>query len=422
MVNDGSYSAVSPPAGKSGADGLPIVVQAVNAGGAVLDGLGLKGNAWLSFVGLRIAGSSVAVNLVSNGTGKPSHHNTFREVGFSCTAGVLNDSACFSLSDGSHHNLVEDSWGFGGGRYTVMCYGGPGGNPPNLTCDNNTFRRLVLRMGPAISSGGNPQASLALYYASGNVVENVVAIDGRAASDSSNSAFYITGHAPPPDADFNKYYGVIAYNNLGTGLYLDCPGAICNGTEIRNSVIWGAQKSGIAIAAGTGANESCANTIVDHNTVGRSGGYGFENYACSNATLTNNLFHGNGLAGARQSPSGGSTPVNHHNGYWNNAGGARSNLAAGTGDLTTDPFLFYLPRIEATSGYRNAGSPGDIGANVVNRYQDGVLTSAPLWPWPNEERLRDEMCAGGGAGFCTSGKSLTRYLWESLGNPAPSAF
>jgi hypothetical protein len=80
----------------------------------------------------------------------------------------------------------------------------------------------------------------------------------------------------------------------------------------------------------------------------------------------------------------------------------------------------HIVRVEPGSPYRGAGSRGDIGANVVNRYQDGVQTSTPLWPWPHEARLRAEMCAIPSGAFCASGKPLTRYVWEYLGHPMPA--
>lgn len=418
VVADGTYSDASPPPGKSGLLAHPITVRAENPGGAKLDLLAFRGNSNLAFVGFRIAGEQQAVGIVSDGPGKPSHHLTFQQIGFSCAPDALNNGACFSLSDGTHHVLLEDSWGWGGGRYTVMCYGGPGGNPANTTCDNNTFRRLVLRMGPAKSSSGNPQAAITLYYASGNLLENVVAIDGLAASDTSNSAFYITAHAPPPGSSRNRYFGVVALNNQGVGLWLDCQRAVCSDLEVRDSVFWASSTHAVAIAGGT-----CTGVVIDHATLGASGGQGsgYLNYRCDGATLTNSAMQRNGGFGARQSPKGeGSTPIAHHNGYFGNRGGARTNLERGAGDLESDPRLLHITRIEASSPYKKAGTPGDIGANVVNRYQNGQPTSTPLWPWPFEDRLRAEMCADVTRGFCGSGKTLTRYVWEYLGNPIPA--
>ena len=31
------------------------------------------------------------------------------------------------------------------------------------------------------------------------------------------------------------------------------------------------------------------------------------------------------------------------------------------------------------------------GARLTHRYVDGVLTNVPLWPWPMEERIQDEL-------------------------------
>jgi hypothetical protein len=179
----------------------------------------------------------------------------------------------------------------------------------------------------------------------------------------------------------------------------------------------------LAISSGSSNVDSCTNTIIDRNTIATSGGAsqpGYENYACDNATLTNNAIFANSGVGAKQSSSEGSTTTNHHNGYFNNGGGARQNLPAGSGDLTSNPAFMYVTRIEATSPYKNAGTGGDIGATVVNRYVNGTLTGTPLWPWAFEARIRTEMCATPVGGFCASGKTLTSYVWEYLGNPTPA--
>lgn len=42
-----------------------------------------------------------------------------------------------------------------------------------------------------------------------------------------------------------------------------------------------------------------------------------------------------------------------------------------------------------------------MGAEVLYRYEDGVLTDVPLWPWPMEDRI-----------FTETGVSVT---WETNG-------
>jgi hypothetical protein len=89
-------------------------------------------------------------------------------------------------------------------------------------------------------------------------------------------------------------------------------------------------------------------------------------------------------------------------------------------------------RIEPGSKLKGRGYGGaDIGANVLYRYGvDGsrhgepdfnALTDTPLWPWPNEDRIKTEMCEKTGVtrGFCRA-RSLTHYLWEYLGQPMPT--
>jgi hypothetical protein len=378
---DGTYGDASPPVGKSGTETQPIAVRSATPGGARISSIGFRGSAYIAVSGFRIDGKESAVAVVSNGTGQASHHITFREIGFSCTPGTLNDGACFDLSDGTHHVTLEDSWGWGGGRYTILCYGGPGGSPKNLTCDSNTFRRLVLRQGPTKSSAGAPQASLALYYAGSNLVEDVVAIDGTASSDTSNSAFYITGHAPPPNSDGNRFNRVVAVNNLGVGFYLDCGGAVCNAVDVRNSLFWGSGQGGVAITGGT-----CTGAVIDHVTAGANKGHGFENYACTGATLTASAFVGNVGAGARQSPSAGST-TGRGNGYFGN-GATVSGMAAGAGDVTT----------AVTVTNRAAAPWPGIGATIDLS-----------WLGTHEARRRAEMCATVKSGACAA-SSTVDYL------------
>ncbi len=52
------------------------------------------------------------------------------------------------------------------------------------------------------------------------------------------------------------------------------------------------------------------------------------------------------------------------------------------------------------------------GADLTTRYQDRVKTSEPLFPWPNEARIKQDMCANGErqSDWCNSEKSLSNYV------------
>jgi hypothetical protein len=112
-----------------------------------------------------------------------------------------------------------------------------------------------------------------------------------------------------------------------------------------------------------------------------------------------------------------------------------------SGNPRTDGSLKYITRIEAASPLKGAGYNGsDVGANVLMRYgTDGTrigqagynsLSSTSLWPWPNEDRIKRDMCANTTRGFCSSAKrldgsntiTLSSYIWETLGNPIPAGF
>ena len=422
IVKNGTYNQdASPPGEKAGTAANRITIRAEDVGGAIITStIDLRGNSYLSFSGMKIVHPTSAVYIVSNGVGRPSHHLVFRNLSFNCNQAptIISDGACFALGDGAHDILLEDSWGWGSPRYTVLCYGGPGGNPPNLGCDNNTFRRVVLRMGPGSSSTDSPQAGIAMYYASNNTIENVIVTDSVPNSDSSNAAFYLTGHAPPPEASDNKFYGDIALKSTGFGWYFDVPGAVGSRNEVKNSVIWG---SDYGIALDTDVPANCDSNIFEHVTV-KSGSDGIGNYYCQNISVKSSIFFNNSGYGMSQSQYGGSMPVHNWNLVFGNLGGNYNGITTGANDQSVNPRLSYITRIESGTPCSGGGEEGtDCGSNILYRYQNGVLTGNSLWPWPNEERIKADMCTGTDAtrGFCAS-SSLTNYIWEYLGNSCPA--
>jgi hypothetical protein len=106
--------------------------------------------------------------------------------------------------------------------------------------------------------------------------------------------------------------------------------------------------------------------------------------------------------------------------------------------LSYDPFSTdswrYPTRIETGSILAGAGVGGaDIGANIRVRYgtegtfygdpQYNAATGTLLWPWPNETRIKAEMCASTNRGFCADPSgSITSYVWNYLNNGVPAQF
>ena len=108
--------------------------------------------------------------------------------------------------------------------------------------------------------------------------------------------------------------------------------------------------------------------------------------------------------------------------------------SAGTGSVTFNPLVngLLLPaRIESGSALKTAGEGGgQIGAQVVSRIgAAGSLradtgwnadTGTPLWPFPNEARIKKEICTDVGVtrGFC-SNASFTNYVMSYVGGINP---
>lgn len=92
--------------------------------------------------------------------------------------------------------------------------------------------------------------------------------------------------------------------------------------------------------------------------------------------------------------------------------------------------LSFLPRIEPRTPLASGGTNGgQRGAEITKQIgQSGTLYGEPgfddvtgvdLWPWPNQERIRGDMASVSDRGFCASGQTLTKYVFEKLGNASP---
>jgi hypothetical protein len=102
-----------------------------------------------------------------------------------------------------------------------------------------------------------------------------------------------------------------------------------------------------------------------------------------------------------------------------------------TADPVAEGSIKYPLRIEAGSPLASAGFTLDITKRIgtdgsrVGNLGYNTPSAASLWPWPNEERIKREMCAATTRGFCSVGKrldginpvTLTSYIWEALGSP-----
>lgn len=312
------------------------------------------------------------------------------------------------FTPGAQYILIEDSWLYGpGGRYNISIY----------NSDAVILRRVVVRHdGGWSDSEGDPEAGINFYNSSNVEIQNSIVLDSNLATYKYwESAFYSVSNDSSANHNRNtRITGSISLNNLHDGFSYDDSVATIN-ARLENSVAWGTD-------GGVSVNGGAHQLFVDHVLIGNTAGHALANWSSQGATLsvTNSIFYRN-PGDAFHGP--GFTQSNNNCSSGGNCGAAAKSYDAAANGLS------YLPRIENPSTLRSddIGITGDqltqrIGVSGTLFGDPGYATGAGdnLWPWPNEVRLKNDMCASMAVtrGFC-SAPSLTEYVWTALGNPAP---
>ncbi|HEU4663684.1 MAG TPA: hypothetical protein VFS55_06610, partial [Dokdonella sp.] len=272
--------------------------------------------------------------------------------------------------------------------------------------DSIVLRRIVARHeGGWSDTEGNPQAVVSLYNSIHVLAQNLLLLDSHPPGYF-EAALYHPSNGPASAHIHTS--GTIILDVAGSGVGWD-DSVASSDNRLEDSVIWRAD-------AAVSINGAAHAGVLERLTIGRTGS-GVDDWGD----------HGGFSLG--------------HSILWQVDGTAFAAVAhegnvcfdpACSGETTLDPAqsgLLWLPRIEADSALAHAGPGGTrVGADVTRRLgvsgtlygeagYDGV-TAQSLWPWPYEARIQAAMCADTSAGFCAS-SSLTRYVWEQLGNAMP---
>jgi hypothetical protein len=381
---------------------------------------------------------------------------------------------------GADYTLLEDVHVWGCARYMVNIY----------HSNHTVLRRVVSRYDFHSCDNWGAQSSTFTVYDSDNTVfENVIAIDSGIKNDSLYTCDQLFGgiwwenHG---DVQYDSrvertgtvlgsiFLNLYSFNNSANSVTPNPVGVesrfkLSGDSSVhieRNSVYWDNEAGssyGVSVDSGSAGRPTLD---LQHNTYGDStgtyargngqslgvgivngsGGYASNRFA--NSLVMNNKSYGNvGEPG-------------DYNDYWNNGQRGNGNyldVPAGAHDSTLNPGLLYLPRIEAHSPVHGTASDGgDRGANIVYKYGvDGTLwgetgfdtlTANPLWPYPFEDVIKQDMASYQCAPACTSGnyapavrgfvlpdgdttapgrryggsRTLTSYIWEYLGNACPA--
>lgn len=337
--------------------------------------------------------------------------------------------------NGNTDNLIEDVWVWASGQRIIAI---------NYQADRNVWRRVVVRgdgCGTSACSGsGNPNVGFTVYDSRDISVQNVIVVDRiLAGTDSPYGNFATAQHTASADRYLgrNDWLGAMSINTPDAGFHFEADATIPTDPTwtMKNIVVTG-------------------NGNMDGINVGASG-----RLILTNATLVTTNQVGDGIRVAPGSPGmsvanlivkGFNRGINSYltPSYTDTYGSALlyNQTTPNLGVLTSNPTadgsiasLRYPLRVEAGSLLKGKGSSGtDIGANVANRYGvDGsrfgetnynTLSTNALWPWPNQARIKQEMCANTQRGFCSTGLrldasrpiSLTSYIWEQLGSAVPT--
>jgi hypothetical protein len=295
-----------------------------------------------------------------------------------------------------------------GGRYNLLIY----------NSNYVVLRRCLIRHdGGWTDSKGDPEAGTNAYSSSQVYYQNCIILDSNLTNYHNWYApFYGTADGSESTVSWD---GCIALNNRNAGFQLDPKsGASLNNIVIKNSVSynngWGITLGSQGTVSGTIENVTIGS--VDSNDAIAKWGSG------GSVSVKNAIIYKIGGSAFRGV-----------SGKYSDTYNCGDN-GSGTGVVHMNPEtsgLLYLTRVENGTALKTAGeSSSQVGANIQNKIgtsgtlygESGwnTITSAPLWPFPNENRIKTDLASVSTRNFAGSSKTLTQYVWGFIGNPTPS--
>ncbi len=422
MIADGTYSGVTMTVYVSGDSSAYKTVQAETPGGVIIDrqnaswkhALDVTGD-YVKIVGFLFKNGGEFVGQITS----TSDHAYIKNCGFIGADSSQTYATVFS-SNGTYA-LIEDSWFAGGGRYLIADGDG----------SYNLFRRVVGRWD--YSRGNQPIGGFMNYHqnsaggGSNTVYQNAIAINFN---DPIGHDTWLLGAFADKYGDTIIRDSCIALDIISTdggqynqkiAAFFDEPAEEgTNPNTTKNCVAAGSTRGFYSVRSGPSSFTNV--TAINNVNEGYRRNYG-------SITIKNSLFANNGVDVTDSSEI--SYSYNH---FYNET-------ARGTTSTTGNPLMKYLLRIESDSPAYQSGESGmNRGATILYRlgvdgthYGDpdwDTLTNIPLWPFPNESRIRTDFrsvpdppannfptTTNSSRGFAADGWTLTSYIWNYLGYP-----
>ncbi len=316
----------------------------------------------------------------------------------------------------THDILLEDCWGAGTCRIVLTIW----------RCENVVVRRFVGRWDDHTYVSGRPEGGTTSYESKNVSFQNCIILDSKQNPDN-YGGYGSMGTAQHTDKfaiDGLEFLGNIVLNWYGSFLLENDRHTTMRNVVVKNNVIWGQKRKGRVAFSIAGGRK--INVLIENNTI--AAGEDFAVYASGESVLSGSLKFRSNLIYKNKGKAIIGAPnlqASYNYVYGNYAKGN----SAGKHSLSVNPKLKYIVRIERQSPIAGKGYNGsDIGANILYRYgKDGtfwgddgynVLTSEPLWPYPNEDLIKKDFIKLDDRGFCRD-SSLTNYIWNYLGNGCP---
>ena len=381
---------IVPPIGSSGSSSAQISIRAVNDGGVIIDGqfsnntFNLNGNSWWVFQGFDVGNSVATVAQIYK-----SNNNIFRRIcAYHANPNAASQNEHVWINWDSANNLYEDICGFGYGRNTLLDYGG--------SSLNNTYRRAWLSFqgySPRFVGGNcgdhpGPQIQASYGTIGPGRFENI-----------------ITVYNPERQNEFAQWtcgYGAGSSTNgvVTTGMY-SFSGFIAYGYDGP-------------VGGGTPYKNDPKTTLR-----GPAGGFWWGHYAYPNTDT--DIFID--ARSQDQVPPivyacnyGASCSVNTSDRI-TVIRGATENTITAWGAITN---LNSCTALEGCPNFYTGSNPGR-GSRACFQYNNGSLTTMPLWPWPMDDRIKAALARtkarqlDGSAGTGYAANTVTSEIVTRLG-------
>jgi len=354
------------------------------------------------------------------------------------------NTGIFIVGRGCNYVLLEGCYAWGSGRTAISAYG----NPTSTT--HIIFRNCVGRIDRV--SASDPIYTFGMYSVDYGLVQNCIAIDNDQTSYYLNNGGDWAGGFTTPSTDKDAtnitFENCIVLNSHIGGIFTSGNVYHSYDTTFRNCIVWDVSSKSAAVNINMFRGYR---NVVDHCTFGvasmYTGSYGLNGWAGTSTTRDSIVYN----------YIGDHCLYNMSEDYsclFGNTQNFGDGSSAGSNTLTTTNPIYnaytntlgalkYITRIESNSNLSGKGSTGDIGANLttlqgVSETLWGEIgydsnTGVSMWPFPNENLIKIKMAAytGGGVngarGFCVgkskdgSEQTLTKYIWEYLGNQIPDS-